>query len=189
MLLVLGASRVLAQIHPFQRAHLLQPGNEQYVTLCLHLLDAYLQLGTLTTWYLHFFVLTIPGQVLVAALVCVLFLCIVSACKPYRDAGDDSINTVAYVCLVFTLVLVMALSIQQYEASETAAADAAMFTALLIATNIALVAFSMYQMVMDMWDDANDKAEKSKAAVAKLSSAVKPSRSDNDVALVGQTES
>jgi hypothetical protein len=83
---------------------------------------------------------------------------------------------------VFTLLLGMALKVQQYEASATAAADAAMYTTLLIIVNCALVTFALYQMVMDAWDDANDKAEKSKAAAGRLSQ-VMPSRALQDVAL------
>jgi hypothetical protein len=76
----------------------------------------------------------------------------------------------------------MALSIQQCEVSDTAAADASLFTFLLIATNIALVAFAVYTMVMDAWDDANEKAEKSKAVAAKVSEMA--SRVEIDVMLV-----
>jgi hypothetical protein len=78
---------------------------------------------------------------------------------------------------VFTLVLGMALKVQQYEASDTAEQDEAIYTALLIIVNVALAVFALWQMIMDAWDDANDKAEKTMMVVSRLSRAV------NDVAL------
>ena len=98
-----------------------------------------------------------PGsnsQVLVAILVCVLFLCLVASFKPYRDDGDDRTNTMAYMCLVMTLVLGMAIKVQQYEQSDTAKSDKAMFTLLLIIVNVALLAFAVFQIVVDMVDGA-----------------------------------
>ena len=125
-----------------------------------------------------------PGtnsQVLIAALMCVLFLFLVSTNKPYRDEGDDRTNSVAYVCLVFTLLLGMALKVQQYEASDTAKQDEAMYTALLIIVNVTLVLFALWQMIMDAWAGANAKAEKAKMVGKTIKSRL--SRAENDVAL------
>ena len=128
-----------------------------------------------------------PGtnsQVLIAALMCVLFLFLVSTNKPYRDEGDDRTNSVAYVCLVFTLLLGMALKVQQYEASDTAKQDQAMYTALLIIVNVTLVLFALWQMIMDAWAKAKAKAEKAKMAGNTIKSRL--SRAENDVALANE---
>ena len=123
---------------------------------------------------------------LIAALMCVLFLFLVSTNKPYRDEGDDRTNSVAYVCLVFTLLLGMALKVQQYEASDTAKQDEAMYTALLIIVNVTLVLFALWQMIMDAWAGANAKAEKAKMVGKTIKSRL--SRAENDVYLLEEPE-
>ena len=107
-----------------------------------------------------------PGsnsQVLVAILVCVLFLCLVATFKPYRDVGDDRTNTMAYMCLVMTLVLGMAIKVQQYEQTGTETQDKALFTTLLIIVNLALLTFSIFQMVIDVMDSAATRVNRAKA--------------------------
>ena len=53
-----------------------------------------------------------PGtsaQILVATMVSVLFLGLVSYYKPYEDDGDDTFGFLSFICLVYTLVLGLAL--------------------------------------------------------------------------------
>ena len=53
-----------------------------------------------------------PGssvQILYAIFVCVLFLGFVSYYKPYEEDSDDTFSFMSFICLVFTLVLGLAL--------------------------------------------------------------------------------
>ena len=118
---------------------------------------------------------------LVAILVCVLFLCLVASFKPYRDAGDDRTNTVAYICLVMTLVLGMAIKVQSYERTGTEEADKALFTTLLIIVNVTLLAFALMQMVVDTIDSINQKRAQARAA-RRVASRQKEDREELDSA-------
>jgi hypothetical protein len=112
---------------------------------------------------------------------CVFFLCLVSTNKPYRDESDDRTNSVAYVCLVFTLVLGMALKVQQYEASDTQEGDKAMFTALLIIVNVTLITYALYSMIVDARDDAIVKMKRAEQAGKEVKRKI--SRAQSDVQL------
>ena len=93
-----------------------------------------------------------PGsssQVIVASIACVIFLCLVSSFEPYQDQGDDTANTISYVCLVLTLQLGMALKMQEFETTSNADSDRALFSVLMVVVNVALLLFSFSQMIFN----------------------------------------
>jgi uncharacterized membrane protein YjfL (UPF0719 family) len=116
-----------------------------------------------------------PGstiQVLMGCIICVLFLFLVSTFKPYRELEDDHTNSIAFLCLTFTLMLGMALRLHQYEASSASDLEVAAFSWILFLVNIALMVYSACTIMMETFDEC--QAQKESADTVVELAAVRP---------------
>merc|ERR1711865_1230898 len=77
-------------------------------------------------------------QILYAIFVCVLFLGFVSYYKPYEEDSDDTFSFMSFICLVFTLVLGLALKVAKAE--MLSAADVMGFGLVMLVVNVQVIA-------------------------------------------------
>jgi len=101
-----------------------------------------------------------PGtsaQILVATMVSVLFLGLVSYFKPYDKDQDDTFGFVSFICLVYTLVLGLALRVAQTEDLDVY--QQAIYGVALFLVNMALILMTLHAMLSNFLAKKKTKAE------------------------------
>lgn len=92
-----------------------------------------------------------PGtsaQVLVAIMVSVLFLGFVSYFKPYEKDTDDTFGFISFICLVYTLVLGLALRVAATENLDVY--QQAIYSVALLLVNLTLIGLTLWSMLQNV---------------------------------------